>query len=192
MASGGQSGSWPRADLLDTVNISSTTEHLPDLPWAVRHHCSRVLHLMPDGVSAHNAWKQRGRWFQTVPAEMGLKWAKKKKKRPGMTTTLQFGGSVKNNFFFLGQRVCVCVRVYQSINLHLWELRPHHLAGWGNKLDLPHPHYVAANRLMLNYCSCLFHSATAPFYFWTDPLIAAIQLRLSWFQSNILQIHKRW
>lgn len=55
VASGGRSGSWPRADLLDTVNISSTTERLPDLPRAVRHHCSRVLHLMPDGVSAHNA-----------------------------------------------------------------------------------------------------------------------------------------
>ena len=36
---------------------------------------------MPDGVSAHNAWKQRGRWFQTVPAEMGLKGVKKKKKK---------------------------------------------------------------------------------------------------------------
>lgn len=64
---------------------------------------------MPDGVSAHNAWKQRGRRFQTVPAEMGLKWVKKKKKKKKTGDDYHFTvwRLSEKQLFFLGQRVCV-------------------------------------------------------------------------------------
>lgn len=46
----------------------------PGRPWQSDIHAEaiflRVLHLMPDGVSAHNAWKQCGWWFQNAPAAM--------------------------------------------------------------------------------------------------------------------------
>lgn len=50
----------------------------PGRPWQSNIHAAaiflRVLHLMPDGVGAHNARKQCGWWIQNVPAAMILKW----------------------------------------------------------------------------------------------------------------------
>lgn len=99
VASGGWSDSWPRADLLDTVNISSATKHLPESPWAVRHQCSSHI---SQTASLNARWCQCSQCLKTAwvaNSECTCRDDLKTGKRVGLTTTLQFGGTMKNSYF---------------------------------------------------------------------------------------------